>query len=65
MIARLIAAAITVLVAIAALSVSEHEAPNAGLPIVKADYPLCVTVKPPPLDRRKGVILYPNRKAVA
>lgn len=31
------------------LANAEHTRPNDGLPIVRSDYPLCVTVQPPPL----------------
>jgi hypothetical protein len=46
---RLIALAIVALLALIALSASEHQAANAGLPLVNADYQRCFTVNPGPL----------------
>lgn len=46
---RLLAFAIVAIIALLALSASEHEAANAGLPIFAADYQRCVTVDPGPL----------------
>lgn len=37
--------------ALAIIASAEHRQANQGLPLVNADYPLCVTIKPPPLLR--------------
>lgn len=57
---RLTAFFIVVSVAIAAFVASEHKAPNDGLPLVRADYPLCVTVKPPPLRAQRRDVFHPQ-----
>lgn len=59
MIPRLIAFAVIALFVIASLSFSEAKPVNAGLPLIHADFPLCVNVKPdpllrPPLPYREG-----------
>jgi hypothetical protein len=38
-------------VALAVVAFAQHRPANQGLPIVHADFPLCVTIKPPPLLR--------------
>jgi hypothetical protein len=40
-----------------ALLKTEHTRPNDGLPIVNSDFPICVTVKPPPLQKHKGIVI--------
>lgn len=60
MIPRLVALLITVIFAIAALSASEHAQPNAGTPLVQADYQRCITVRPGPINPTRKPALYPN-----
>jgi hypothetical protein len=50
------------LVALAALSASEHQKPNAGLPVVNADYRQCLTVRNGPLHRPDGYDTKPYRR---
>lgn len=63
---RLISAAIVIAFALAALAASEHAKPNDALPLVSADFPVCVTIRPPPLQQQpSGVNPYPRRKDFA
>jgi hypothetical protein len=42
------------------LSASEAAPQNDGLPLVRADFPVCVTVKPPPLRAPKRDVFKPQ-----
>lgn len=46
---RAFAFAVIIALTLISLSASEHSAPNAGLPLVNADYQRCFTVDPGPL----------------
>lgn len=46
---RLIAVVIIAVLTLAAVIASEHSPPNAGLPIVNADYQRCIRINPGPL----------------
>jgi hypothetical protein len=50
------------LLCVAALN-DEHKRPNAGLPIVQSDYPVCTTIAPPPLVPPKTNVFNPKLNA--
>jgi hypothetical protein len=49
--------------AVVAYAASEHSIPNDGLPLVRADYPMCVTVQPPPIRAPKHDVFHPQANA--
>jgi hypothetical protein len=57
---RALAFLIVLAIFIAAVIASEHQVPNDGLPLVRADYPVCVTVPMPPLRPPKRDVFHPQ-----
>jgi hypothetical protein len=39
---------------------AETDRPNDGLPLVRADYPLCVTIQPPPIRAPRKDVFKPG-----
>lgn len=62
---RFVAFLLIVAFAIAAVVASEHRPPNADLPMVRADYPICVTVRPGPIRPPTRPVLNPRLSEIA
>lgn len=56
----LLLATIGMALATIALLSSEHQPPNNGLPLVKSDFPVCVTVAPGPIKPPRRDVFHPN-----
>lgn len=48
---RFVLLILTIALGIVNIALIEHKPPNNGLPLVHADFPACVTVRPGPIHR--------------
>lgn len=61
----LLLATIGLALATIALLEAQHTAQNDALPLIHADFQVCATVQPPPLEQRRGVPLNPRQSELS
>lgn len=60
---RVVASLVILALVVATLAIVRSENARPALPLISADFPVCVTVRPPPLQPQpSGANLYPRRE---
>jgi hypothetical protein len=65
MIPRIFAFIVICIFALCALAASEHAQPNANLPLVKADYQRCITIRNGPVQKTRTPLPNQSQRGIA